>query len=186
MPPKVRIKKEQIFDAACELVREEGIAGLNARALAKKAGCSTQPIFTTYASMEEVLEEVRQYGENLFASYVRRYEKEENPLYRYGSAYLVFATDERHLFEMLYRDRAVNPVYETFTGNKSVLAWVSEDTGLDERYAAALCKQFFYYIHGIACAAGQGLYSGEAEGDCRPVMKDFYKAYRKLYRKKSE
>lgn len=44
MPPKAKITKEMIVDAGVELVRESGIEHVNARAVAERLGCSTQPV----------------------------------------------------------------------------------------------------------------------------------------------
>ena len=49
MPPKVKVSKEDINTAAVEMVRESGAEALNARALAAKLGCSTQPIFSNFS-----------------------------------------------------------------------------------------------------------------------------------------
>ena len=48
MPPKVKITKEDIANAALEIVRENGVSALNARAVALKLNSSTQPIFSNY------------------------------------------------------------------------------------------------------------------------------------------
>lgn len=45
MGPKVKIQKEQITDAAFEIVRKGGMDSLTAKSLAAKLKCSTQPIF---------------------------------------------------------------------------------------------------------------------------------------------
>lgn len=46
--------KEDILEAAYEIVRKKGIDSLNARALAKELKCSTQPIMYQFSSMEEI------------------------------------------------------------------------------------------------------------------------------------
>ena len=53
MPPKVKISKEDILQTAIELVRKGGEEAVNARAIAGALNCSTQPIFSNFASMEE-------------------------------------------------------------------------------------------------------------------------------------
>ena len=45
MPPKARITKEQVIDAAVEIVRTKGEDALTAKSLAGALKCSTQPIF---------------------------------------------------------------------------------------------------------------------------------------------
>ena len=58
MPAKVRYPRESIIAAAVRLVRHSGPEALNARALAKEMGCSTQPIFRVFDSMEQIHAEV--------------------------------------------------------------------------------------------------------------------------------
>ena len=44
MPSSPKIKKEDMLQAALDIVVEEGYAALNIKAVAKKLGCSTAPI----------------------------------------------------------------------------------------------------------------------------------------------
>ena len=54
MPPKVKVSKEQIVSAALDLIRHQGYDALNARSIAAALGCSTQPIFSNFTTMEEL------------------------------------------------------------------------------------------------------------------------------------
>ena len=54
MPKKVQTTKESIINAALELVRRDGTSAINARAVAKELGSSTQPIFSNFASINEL------------------------------------------------------------------------------------------------------------------------------------
>ena len=54
MPPKARITKEMILDTVLDLTRKQGFESVNARSIAAQLRCSTQPIFTCYANMEEM------------------------------------------------------------------------------------------------------------------------------------
>ena len=54
MPPKVKFSKEAIIGAALQLVREEGMASLTARALAEKLGATPRVIFGQFANMAEL------------------------------------------------------------------------------------------------------------------------------------
>ena len=54
MPPKIKITKEEIIQTALELFKKEGDGAINARSIAAALGCSTQPIFSNFASMEEL------------------------------------------------------------------------------------------------------------------------------------
>ena len=54
MPPKIKITKEDIVRTAVEIVREQGDGMLNARTLAERLSCSTQPIFSNFRTMQEL------------------------------------------------------------------------------------------------------------------------------------
>jgi AcrR family transcriptional regulator len=54
MPPRVKITKEKILETALELVRQKGCDAVNARAIAAMLGCSTQPVFSNFSTMEEL------------------------------------------------------------------------------------------------------------------------------------
>ena len=45
MPAKRKIQKEDILKASISIISHEGLNALNARKIAKKLGCSTQPLF---------------------------------------------------------------------------------------------------------------------------------------------
>ena len=54
MPAVRKVSKEQIIDAAVAILRDEGFSAINARSVAKKLGCSTQPIYLSFKSMDEL------------------------------------------------------------------------------------------------------------------------------------
>ena len=58
MPPKVKFSKEAIIGTALQLVREQGMASLTARALAEKLGATPRVIFGQFANMAELQAEV--------------------------------------------------------------------------------------------------------------------------------
>ena len=54
MPPKAKITKEMVIDAAFEVARETGAENINARTVSKKLNCSTQPVMYHFATIEEL------------------------------------------------------------------------------------------------------------------------------------
>lgn len=53
MPAAKKISKEKIIEAAVAVLRDGGFPAVNARSVAQKLGCSTQPIYASFRSMEE-------------------------------------------------------------------------------------------------------------------------------------
>ena len=44
MPPKAKVTREMIVDAAFEILRSEGEQAVNARTVSQALNCSTQPV----------------------------------------------------------------------------------------------------------------------------------------------
>ena len=146
MPPKVKVQKKEIVTGAVELVRKEGASALNARSLAKALNCSTQPIFSNFATMEELREAVMGEADELCASYVAR-EMEENRYPSYmasGMAYIRFAKEEKELFKLLHlqgqNEDGVGPLTDSdfFT------------EGAEYAGEKLLHLELWAYVHGIA------------------------------------
>ena len=54
MPPKNRFTKDEMIDAALDIVREKGIDALTSRELGARMGCSTRPMFTFFSTVNEL------------------------------------------------------------------------------------------------------------------------------------
>ena len=72
MPPKVKFSKEAMIGTALQLVREEGMASLTARALAEKLGATPRVIFGQFANMAELQAEVIVAAEMVVVEYIRK------------------------------------------------------------------------------------------------------------------
>ena len=104
MARKESITITDILNTAFALTREEGIAGVTARNVAKKAGCSTQPIFRVYHSMEELWRAVYEKAVSFFEDYYEFYPKMgDTPFLNFGMAYISFAREEKNLFKLLFK-----------------------------------------------------------------------------------
>ena len=95
MPPKVKITKEEIIKTAVELVRACGESAINARAIATSLGCSTQPIFSNFETMDELREAVILAAYNRYLEFIKsEVESGKYPQYKaFGMAYVRFAND---------------------------------------------------------------------------------------------
>lgn len=72
IPPSVKFTKEEIVNAALQVVREKGTAALTTRQIAAVLGVSTRPIFTYFQNMQQVQEAVRQATQALYHSYIKK------------------------------------------------------------------------------------------------------------------
>ncbi len=98
MPPKIKATREQIVEAAFDVVRTEGLDALTARRVARKAGCSTQPVYREFASMDELRAEVLERAGHVALSYLAPPLGESAAFFQIGLGNLRFAQDEPHLY----------------------------------------------------------------------------------------
>ncbi len=70
MPPKTIVSKEDVLCSSLALIREQGFDSLNARNIAQKLNCSTNPLFRIYKNMDELKKEVYQEAERYYEKYL--------------------------------------------------------------------------------------------------------------------
>ncbi|MDD3335568.1 MAG: TetR family transcriptional regulator [Eubacteriales bacterium] len=103
MPPKAQITAEQILNAAYELVRNEGVEHLTARALAKKLNCSTQPIYLSFQDMNGLKSALTEKALSVLQSYMQKNTAEnQSPLLSKMLGYVQFANEERQLYRLIF------------------------------------------------------------------------------------
>ena len=152
MPPKVRITKEDIIETALGMLRENGGDCINARSIAARLGCSTQPIFSNFSSMEELEGAVTEAAYELYFAFLQREaESGKYPKYKaFGMAYIGFAKEERELFKHLFmRDRKGEPMSPTLDFEESV-KMIMKANGVSEERARLMHMEMWTCVHGIA------------------------------------
>lgn len=190
MPPKVKLTKEKVLAAAIDLVRAEGTDALNARSLAAMLGCSTQPIFSNFASMVELKEAVLSASYEIYAQRVREeIDRAEVPPYKAsGIAYIRYAKDEPRLFSALFmRDRRLENKNELGHDpvTESALEHLMENTGVSYEVARAVHLELWIFVHGAASMYATGFFTMPLEA-VSDMISDVYWGilkYRKEYRK---
>ena len=72
MPPKTRITKDDIVKSATDIVRERGIGEINARDIAARLNCSTQPIFSNFNNMNDLFEAVIRNAYDMYRTCIKK------------------------------------------------------------------------------------------------------------------
>lgn len=102
MPPKEKVSKVNVQDAAFEMTREYGFKEVTARKLAQRLGCSTQPIFRAYENMEELRTELFYMSTEFFCERMLSKKSRSKPVYlTLALSYIELARDEKNLFELI-------------------------------------------------------------------------------------
>lgn len=169
MPPKSKFTREQITQAALNIVREQGLEGLTARALGKRLGSSACPIFTVFENMEEVQQAVLEAAGACYREYVERGLSEKLAFKGVGTQYILFAVEEPRLFQILFMSgRTGRPDFENVLplideSYEQILLSITAGYGLQETAAERLYRHLWIYTHGIAalCVTQTCCFTGE-------------------------
>lgn len=155
MPPAKKVLKEQIVEAAIQIIREDGLEGINARTLAKKLGCSVQPVFSNFSTMQEVRVAAVEAALERYRQYVEEGCRGAGLPYKgIGMAYIRFAKEEPQLFRLLFMNQCNAGLQEYLKGdpltNRYVVQYGGEATGLSGEDMDAFHRNMFVFTHGIA------------------------------------
>ena len=181
MPPKVKITKEDIILAVLDMVRQNGADAINARRLASYLDCSTQPIFSNFANMDELRLAVIEKANDLYNGYLtREIDEQKYPAYKAsGIAYIRFAREEKELFKLLFMRDRTNENY-ALPLDKFVANLVENATGLSGDEASLFHLRMWACVHGIATMLATGYF--ELDWDIiSKTITDTYQGVRKQY-----
>ena len=102
MPPKAKISKEILLECAYKIVEQEGISAVTSRSVAKLAGCSIQPVFSHFPTMEELRQATFDYACDLFGKEVLVFEQQPDFFVQVTKWVLNLARSKPNLFRLLY------------------------------------------------------------------------------------
>lgn len=151
MPPKVKITKDEIVCATLELLRREGEDAMNARSIAAMLHCSTQPLFSNFATMDELQRAVAGAAYKYYHSYLtEEMQGGKYPPYKaYGMAYVRFAKEEKQLFKVLFMcDRKGKDLLPTTDFSESV-DMIMQANGISREVAELWHMEMWSFVHGI-------------------------------------
>ena len=188
MPPKVKITKEDIISVSLNIVRQDGAEALNARSVANRLKCSTQPIYSNYPTMDKLKSDVIESAMLLYQEYNKRAVKNPDypPYKAIGMYYILFAKEERELFKLLFmRDRSKEENQDDKEELEVIIKLVSESTGLSIEDAYLFHIQMWIYVHGIAVMIVTDYLHWDFETISK-MLTDVYMGLIKVYKNKED
>ena len=179
MPPKVKVTKEDIVKTAIELVRSSGEQSINARAIAASLGCSTQPIFSNFATMDELQKAVAAAAYESYLAFLKsEVDSGKYPPYKsFGMAYIRFANEEKELFKLLFMcDRKGAPLTPTIDFDASV-EMIAKTNGVTREKAYRIHLEMWTCVHGIGVMLATSFLSLD-ESLVSDMLTDIYQGLR--------
>lgn len=182
MPPTVRFTRDAVLHAACQLMRREGMEALNARAIAKELGGSTQPIFRLFTNMEDLRRELILYVARQFQAHAEAdMAQSDSPYIQLCTTYLLYGRDEPELFKLLFmRDRVSEGQYSDQTNYDLVFNIIKKETPLDDETALRFFERTWLFIHGLAVCIATKYIPCQDERYLISMVKEAYNAAVKM------
>ena len=157
MPAVKKVSKDDIIDAAIDVLRDDGFSAINARSVAKKIGCSTQPIYFSFKNMEELKSALTERAIGLHAQHVRDSLKahagNDSRYSSYGMGFVKFAAEEKQLFRWLYLEGRQLGSYQNDVLLPEVIAVIMDEFGYSEEIARRFHQDMIYFSYGLAILA---------------------------------
>ncbi len=104
MARKKTITRDQILNAAYEVVAENGFSKFTARNIATQMNCSTQPIYLEFKNMEDLKQELIKSVLEKLSDEVLSKEQTGDSLVDLGLNYIEFAHKENNLYKSLFME----------------------------------------------------------------------------------
>ncbi len=154
MPPKAKITKEMVIDAAFEVARAEGAENVNARTVSQKLGCSTQPVMYHFATIEDMKRAVYAKLDWFHTEYLMNVDPQEDVMLGIGLNYIRFAMEEPNLFRFLFQSgfAVENNLLEMIDSEelKPVISAMQEAMDLNMEQTKDVFITLALFVHGYA------------------------------------
>lgn len=153
MPAKRKIQKEDILQASISIISHEGLSALNARKIAKKLSCSTQPLFYIYKNMDDLKKDVIDEIVKIFDREVLKSETGQLEYKDIGINYIRFAKEEPELFKLIFNNEMNEEAFcfiNLFNSANKIFETISKQTGMSNKDAKQFHLRMWLYVNGIA------------------------------------
>ncbi len=179
MPPKPKYTKEQIIEAALDVVSQQGMDALTAKELGHALHTSATPIFTVFDSMQAVQEAVKAAAMERFASYAHKTDVDMPIFKQVGIQMILFAKEEPNLYRLIFmsKNSDVKSFADIYAHLGSVaeecLAAIQRDYGLSGADAKALFEHSWIHTYGIGTLCATGMCDFTKEEISAMLTQDF-------------
>lgn len=157
MPAVRKVSKDEIIDAAVEVLRDGGFSSINARSIAKKLGCSTQPIYFSFQNMDELKAALTDRAIQLHIQRVRNslriHGGNDSRYSSYGMGFVKFAAEEKQFFRWLYLEGEQMGPYQNDVLIPEVIDVIMDEFGYSEDVARRFHQDMIYFTYGLAILA---------------------------------
>lgn len=181
MPPKIKVDRDTILNAALEVIRDEGISAITAQRVSVELGSSVAPIFREFQTVEELRMAAAERISIYHAQYLKAYTTNDSDFLTYGLGYINFAKEYPYLFETIMQPGRTDMNERTSDQLAFVVQSLAAESALSFEEAKELFLNIWIYTHGVACLVYRGslIFTEEQE---KQMLITAYKAFLKNYK----
>ena len=154
MPPKTRITKDMIINAAVAVAKQSGYEKINARTVSEHLHCSTQPVMYHFSTIDALKRAAYAQVDHLHSEYLMTMIPEQDPVLGIGLNYIRFAVEEPQLFRFLFQSGYAqeSSLLEMIDSEEliPVLAAMQEGAGLSMEKTRQVFLTVAMFAHGYA------------------------------------
>ncbi len=177
MPPKAKVTKDMVIDAAVEVARNSGGESISARTVSEKLNCSTQPVMYHFPTIEALKRAAYQKADAYHSAWLLDIHS-ENAMKDMGLNYIRFGAMEKNLFRFLFQSNAFSEktLSELIDAEEiqPVIQAVSREAGVSAEQAKQIFRILFLMVHGYASMFA----NNEMEYDEKTVSSDLALLFR--------
>lgn len=169
MPTSPKIPKETILQHALNMLIQEGYSAINIKTLAKRIGCSTQPISWHFGNMENFRNALTEYALNYANEKMLSASEGIWAFSNVGIGYIDLAFDEPNLFHYLYMSGESGyyaggfEILTTADTNSAMIEQIANQLGTSADKVSEFFRNTIIYTHGLACFVVSGLIKSTKE-----------------------
>ncbi len=156
MPPKPKFTREEVVQAALDIVAQNGMEALTSRELGAALGSSARPIFTVFSSMDELCREVRKAALRRFEEFTAVTDENMPPFKQFGMKMTRFASEQPKLFRLLHmcemdETGSFEMIFKNLgdTADRCIQT-LNEDYGFSMEDSKTIFKHTWIYTYGIS------------------------------------
>jgi AcrR family transcriptional regulator len=173
MPPKTTFRRDEVLQAALDIVKEKGLRHLTARRVAERLNASTAPVYSSFRSMRVLSREVLKKAKELLLEYATR-PYTDHIFLNMGIGVVLFARDQNGLYRALFLEKGTfKDVIDDI--NAALRKQMDREEGL-----AALSEQnkdwvleiMSIFTHGLASQVCVGLVEDARQDAIGDILKE--------------
>ena len=155
MPPRAKITKDMVVDAAFEVARKTGAENINARTVSNELNCSTQPVMYHFETIEALKRAAYQKTDEYHTEYLMSIpETRADVMLGIGLSYIRFAVEEPNLFRFLFQSgfAAGNSLLEMIDseGLMPLLSVMQQAMDINMEQTKEVFVTLALFVHGYA------------------------------------